>query len=344
MLADAEPAPLTSGKPKSKNAAPAALGLKGKIKEFCYQSFYRLFYSAERVLGVWVIFLFLRPIALIDLARRWKQLPQFDRLRRVAPKSFWQGLSSGTHYRKMIFDWHESMGVSLLYGRMGAPYWRKRVTVRGKMPFDTPGWEKRPIIIAQMHVGGYALIRTWLRSHGIKASLYVGGMPPILDQPAFLKREAEVDRAYGLEDIPGWFRTSHSLREILRFLKPGNVLVMALDGGNVSPDSDRQETGDFPIFVKKGVCRIGAQVNALVYPASFKRLGPCRYEARFGQPVPDELLHKDDLTEATHHLVKELWRDIRADPDDLLWSALESFPPTFEERQRVVTERPRTWP
>jgi len=60
--------------------------------------------------------------------------------------------------------------------------------------------------------------------------------------------------------------------------------------------------------------------------------------------VSDELLHHDDPTEATQHLVTELWRDIRANPDDLLWSALESFPPTFEERQRVVTERPRTWP
>ena len=347
MLTNAEPAVAAPKMPmpkKGRPVPPQPASIRVTLRNLFYRLFYPLYFATERVLGAWTIFLFMRPMALLDLSRRQPQFPAFARLREVAPKSFWRGVTARQHYRKMIFDWHEFMGLCLMYIRFGTPYWQKRITVRGEFPFDQPGWDQRPVIIAVMHTGAYAFIRSWLRSRGIGCSLYVGGLPPILDHPAFQEREAAADRAYGVAETMGYFRTQHSLRDLLKFLKPGRVLVMAIDGGLPSPDSDRQETGDFPIFVKQGVCRIGAQVGAMIYPASMRRIGLGRYEVHFGKQVPDELLAEKDPAAATQHVVTELWRDIRKNPDELMWSSLESFPPTEEERQRVVDERPRTWP
>ncbi len=171
-----------------------------------------------------------------------------------------------------------------------------------------------------------------MRSQGVPTASLIAAMPALLDNEHYQKILDAGDRLYGLAGVPHLFRGSSGLREAIRFLKPGNVLTMALDGGKPSPESDRQDAGGFPIFIKKGACRVAAQTNAIVVPVSVKRRGS-RFELRFGKPVPDELIQKQDLSEAMQHVISELWPDLQEDPSDLNWTTLEALAPTLQVKR-----------
>jgi len=192
-----------------------------------------------------------------------------------------------------------------------------------------PEWGKRPMVLAFLHTGQFGLIRFWMRAQGVPTASLIAGLPHFAD---VLDDILEIgDRRYGLTGVPQTFYASRALRDSIRYLTPGHVLTIALDGDGSSPY--QHSAGEFPIEVKEGACRIAARTNAMVIPTSVKRTAPCCFEMRFGQPVPDELIRQKDSSAATQYLVSELWKDLEKDPEQLNWTTMEALAPTLKEKR-----------
>jgi lauroyl/myristoyl acyltransferase len=313
---------------------PSALrrkGFWGSLRFLYYKVIIQFMCAVESVGGAAVVPWLMAPFAVLDFTIRRRDYPQFVRLHDALPDTFWNGLGPKQHYWKMIRDWQEGLGTILFYHRLGLPYWQKRFRVVGTPPQLLAEWGSRPVILAFLHTGQFGLIRFWLRSQGVPTASMVKGMPHQVEiLQAILDRG---DVRYGLEGVPQIFSGSKSIREAIRFLVPGHALTMAMDGGGSSSKVDGHYAGDFPIQVQEGACRIAAQTNARVIPVSVKRTAACRFDIRFGEPVPDALIQKDDFCGATQHLISELWKDLKHDPGELNWTTLEALAPDLKAKR-----------
>lgn len=326
-LASPLPVPLTKNQ-----SSPVAIhrGGRARLKALCYKVFYRIFFAVERLGGARIMPLLMAPHTLFNMVKRRREYALFVEFRNVMPPKFWKGIGPKEHYLKMIRVWYEFMGMAIAYPRLGQPYWQERVKVVGEPPFDSPEWKSRPIILTFLHTGAFGIIRFWMRARGFRTASLLGDTPTIMHNEIFRPYLEAGDKEYSIEGVPQLFKYEGGIREAIRFLKPGNFLTIALDGGKRGAESDRHDAGGYPIFVKKGACRIAAQTNAIVLPVGVRRTSSYRYEVKFGKPVPDELLQKGDFVAATQHLVSELWPDLAEDPSDLNWTTLEALAPKLQ--------------
>ncbi len=314
----------TAGTPEASPVAIPSSPPKGYARLYNAR-LYKICYAIERIGGARIVPLLTLPFAALDILRRRRDYARFLRVRSaVLPATFWKSVGPLRHYMRMIFNWQETLMIALLYSRVSLPYWKKRFEVVGTAPQDLPEWGKRPVIVAFMHTGAFPIIRWYLRMQGLPTASLVGAMPLIIDNDYYNVYLSTGDKMNGVEGTPHYFR---SIRDALRYLKPGRVLTMALDGGTIAPQSERPQVAGHLIDVKRGACRVAAQTGAIVMPISMRRKGWCRYEVHYGSRVPDELLEKGDYAAATQHLVSELWPDLEAHPENLNWTALEAFAP-----------------
>jgi len=312
-------------------------GIRRKLGTFYSRFIFRYWRAVDSLAGANLVSWFMSPILLVDLLSRLEDFPHFIRYRSLLPKDFWKGCTPWVHYFRMTRDWDEFLVLSSFGDRLGLPYWKKRLTLRGEPLQTRPDWEKRPVILAFLHTGPYLLIRLWIRSLGIKAAAYVGTIPSVLDNEYYQKILEEADKKYDLADVPHTFRGVDELMKAVRFLKPGRVLTIALEGGYSYTNDDCREIEGIPIFLKDGVCHMAAKTNAIIIPTSIHRTESCRYELRLGKQVPDALIRTGNFGGAMDHLLTELWTDLKSNPSDLTWSALEALNP------KMVKER-AAWP
>jgi lauroyl/myristoyl acyltransferase len=293
--------------------------------------FFRVFHATEMVLGPRVCELWALPFAWMDNHRRRKDYPQFLRLREALPAEFWKGLTPLRHHRDMIWNWEITGGAIFHYHRLGLPYWQKRFHVRGTPPWELPEWGARPVVLAFLHTGAFALIPFWVRSRGIPAAFVLGGLPYMLNNEAFKNMRRAGDYRYGVEDVPLTFpRRGPGLRDAIRFLAPGRVLAMALDGGRMSAEFDAYDAGGFSFYAKQGASRIAAQTDSILMPVAIRCRDGVEFDVRFGRSVPNELLQKHDYAAATQHLITELWTDLRENPGEISWTTLEGISPDLK--------------
>lgn len=296
--------------------------------------FFRVLHATELVLGPGILRIWAIPFAWANFRQRQRNFPQFLQLRQALPDEFWKGLTPEQHQRKLVSHWIFPGGAILHYHRLGLPYWQKRFHVRGTQPWDLPEWGSRPVVVAFFHTGAFTLIPFWLRSRGIPAGFVMGGLPFMVDNEAFQDMRRAGDHRYGVDGVPLTFqRRGPAVRDAFRFLQPGRVLAMALDGGRMSSEFDAYDAGGFPFYAKQGACRIAAQTNAILVPMAIRSTAPFKFEVRFGTPVPDELLRAHDFIAATQHLVTELWRDLKENPDEISWTTLEGISPDLRTQR-----------
>jgi lauroyl/myristoyl acyltransferase len=298
--------------------------------EILYYKFHVKFFGLlEGIFGAGIVAWFMKPLAWVDMLKRKRHFAQFLRLRSALPEKFWQDAPAKEHLWKITRDWQEGCGAMMLYHRLSLPYWQKRFTITGNPPQTLPEWGKRPMVLAFLHTGQFGLIRFWMRAQGVPTAALIAGLPHIA---GVISNNLKIgDRRYGLTDVPQTFYASRSLRAAVRFLTPGHVLTIALDGDGSSPH--QHTAGEFPIQVKEGACRIAAITHALVIPTSVKRTAPCCFEIRFGRPVPDELMKQKDSSAATQYVISELWKDLENDPEELNWTTLEALAPALKEKR-----------
>lgn len=307
-------------------------GLRGAIEHLVYKGLAQLYCGIERVAGASVVPWLMMPLAGVDMLKRRRDFSQFVRLRNALPPTFWEGVEPRGHYWKVSRDWNEGLGTMLFYHRLGLPQWQRRFRVTGTPPHQLPEWGEKPVVVAFLHTGQFGLLRYWLRAQGVAAASLIAGLPHFADVH---QRSLDIgDRLYGLVDVPHTFYASRELRDAVRFLAPGRALTVALDGAGSDHRSNHHSAGEFPIEVREGACRIGAQTNAIVLPASVRRTAPCQYEIRFGRPVPGELIEKHDFAAATQFIISELWQDLKKDPGELNWTTLEALAPGKKAKRR----------
>jgi lauroyl/myristoyl acyltransferase len=312
------------------------MGLRVGLQEIFARNLLRLFYAMERLFGPGIVPWMAAIFIFRDIVKRRKDYAPFVRLRKTLPDGFWKGIGPLRHALKMTRDWHETIATALLYHRLGSPEWQKRFEIVGTPLHVLPEWGSRPVVLAFLHTGPYGLFTYWLRSQKIAASYLAEGLPPALMNKLYQKMEEAGDARYDLKSIPLRISTTE-LREAIRFLQPGHVLGMALDGAKVVPEFVGYQAGGFPIQAKDGACRIAATTNAVVIPVSISRIGGCRFEIRFGKAVPDELIQKKDFFAATQYLISELWPNIEKNPGDMNWTTLDAF-------SSVPKTKRRGWP
>lgn len=121
--------------------------------------------------------------------------------------------------------------------------------------------------------------------------------------------------------MPRTIRGQGALRSAARFLVPGRILTVALDGhSSASVYSMGSE-----IRLNDGAVRLALLSNALLLPASAVKKGWFRFEIRFGRPVPEEIMRAGDVRQAVQHLASELWQELRQDRCAINWTTLEAY-------------------
>ncbi len=304
-----------------------------KIRAAVYRSYILAIRLAERLLGPRAVSLPLFPIIAGDFLRRLPDFTQFHRLREFLPPTL-REQPALRHYFRMIRIWHESLAVTILFDRLDSPAWTRRIRESGPAPDQLPEWNQRPVIVIFLHAGGYALLRSRLRSRGIPAALQVRALPEISFQAHRIRKAGNA--RYGMSDIPEILMGGNAARNALKFLIPGHALLVALDPGWDEPLT-RYDVGGIALHLQDGAVRLARHTRAILLPASVHRTGPLQFDIRYGTPVPDSLLQTDDTAPAMQHLVEELWPQLERDPDAIGWHTLEALNPV---RAKIRT----TWP
>jgi hypothetical protein len=300
-----------------------------------HTAYFQTLRGAERVFGAGILIWMIAPEIILTCLERLKDYAQFRRLRAALPASFWKGLPALHHFVRMFCVWTTSLTVTLFYDRLNTPAWQKRITIRGTPPQSLPEWETRPVVIAFLHTGGFPILRYWLRAQRISAASYLGTLPRSFRHGGKFRDEA--DRVYGLSEVPHIFSGGKSLKEALRFLKPGCALMVALEERDFQEPHGSYSINGVSIGLNDVALRIARLAEAILIPAAVQATGPFQFEIKFGRPVPTNLMEEDAMTASNFHLLQELWPDLQQDPSAMTWTTLEALSPELR--------RPRgMWP
>ncbi len=237
-------------------------------------------------------------------------------LRSLLPRDFWNDCRAFRHYARMIVHWQESLAACLLSNRLHEQRWQKRITIHGTPPHQLPEWGERPVIVAYLHTGSFVFLGYWLRASGLHVASFVKVRPPVL------ALNAELNQRDGQgASLPRTIRGQGALRSTARFLMPGRILTVALDGHFSSGVYSMGRN----IRLNDGAVRLALLCNALVLPASVRNKGWFRFEIRFGRPVPQKIMGAGNVREAVQHLASELWEELRQDRCAINWTTLEAY-------------------
>jgi lauroyl/myristoyl acyltransferase len=222
----------------------------------------------------------------------------------------------------MFYAWLISLAVSIFYDRLTSPRWQKRMPFTGNISLMTEG--KQPVIIVFLHTGGYPVLRYWLRAKSLPAALY-------LTMNVRLSRFtqeiwARADLAYGLQDVPHLFFRKGSLRKAVEFLKPGRVLLIALEERNFSATRKAYPFGEGHICLNDLAVRMALLTNAVLLPVTVKLKGFCRFQIDFKEPVPSALLN-EGVDSVNLYLARQFWPDVVENPLSMTWATLEAIAP-----------------
>jgi lauroyl/myristoyl acyltransferase len=283
-----------------------------------------VFRFIERCFGPTCLPVVVTPVIYLDLLRRLVDYREFKRVRAVLPDDFWRGLSPWRHYLIMIRNWQSTLATWLLADRLHLPQWISRFEVSGTPPHQLPEWGARPVLLVYMHLGGYGLLRSWMRAQGVTAGCYSVGRPTVINLPWAEKIVAQAGAVHGLGYAPYTFLGPHRLRDMIKFLIPGRLVTIALDSESQST-MIYQAGGKYPMRVSEGIVRLAALTHAVLLPVSVLPRGIGRFHVRFRTPVPDELIDEKQPRAATQFLLDQLWKDIEAEPSGLGWASLEQL-------------------
>jgi hypothetical protein len=299
-----------------------------------HTAYFQTLRGAERLFGPGILFWMLAPEILLTGVGRCKDYGHLQKLRARLPSTFHKG-SDLAHFRRMFRGWTTGRTVTLFYDRLNSRAWKKRITVRGIPPHLLPEWGRQPVVVAFLHTGAFPLLRYWLRAQRIPVATYVGGLPRSFRYGQKFRDRG--DLAYGLSDTPHVFSGGKSLRDALRFLKPGHSLLVALEERDFGKPPDAYSLNEISICLNQVAFRIACLANAVLMPAAVRQRGLCHFEITFGRPVPAAMMNEEGLATSNLHLLRELWRDLEDDASALTWTTLEALSPD------LITKR-GTWP
>ncbi len=276
---------------------------------------------AERAWGTrslpWVLW----PFVLVEFLMFRMPYGMFRKDRYRLPTAFWRGEGFFRHCVRLVWQWQGS--PSVYYDRLQSPEWRRNIRITGTPPHRLPGWGTRPVVLGFLHNSGFMAIRYWLRAQGIPAATFAWYVEGMYHRCGHIRDAG--DRLYGLEGVPHIFFAKGDMREMVKFLKPGRLLLVALDGYAQARDVPYQVNGR-PMVLRDGAARLAAAKNAILQPVSMLQRSFSRFDIHFGDPLPDEVVMCGDSRVATQRLGEELWGVLEKNPGAISWVTLQSFP------------------
>ena len=205
--------------------------------------------------------------------------------------------------------------------RLAAETWRARAVLEGREHWTAAQAAGRPVVLAFFHFGPIAEMGLWLRALGIPAASFSGG-----SASRRLWLEPAKDRRSPLPGVPNFFYADE-LRAAVKFLAPGNALLIAVD----SPAEKKVlvPAGDGWNFeMATGALRLAARHQAVLIPFTIVDAGGWKFRLRLHQPVPAELLVAgDEFEQAAAHLLAEMLPVIQAHPEQCRTELVRRFKP-----------------
>jgi lauroyl/myristoyl acyltransferase len=203
--------------------------------------------------------------------------------------------------------------------QLGTPKWRDRLQIDGLQYLETARRQQRPVILAFCHFGPYSLLRFWLRAAGFPVATLVKGQSQVRPMDKRLK-----DRVSPFPEIPTAFHRENQLRDAVKFLASGNVLLVAIDimsGKKMELALD--ECWQF--WMATGPIRMAMRQNAEIIPCSIIDRGDWHFRIHLGPPVPAALLASGDPLPVGKHLLDAMLPVWRAHPEHCTKEFLTKF-------------------
>ncbi len=269
---------------------------------------------AGKVLPLTVLLVLLYPIALLraafdTIARRGKFLTP----RALPPVG--RSASFRVELRERTSAWLSTAAL-LWADRFARPPWSSRLDV-GDLERVRSTASTRPVLIATLHFGGIFLMPTLLRAYGVPTAAVVGDK--LWPVRWWRERRAQLT---SIDGLPTHLRSGDA-RAMMRYLQPGRCLLVALD----YPIGDQVATpyGGSAMRLSTASFRLARLTGAAIVPVLVRVEGPWRYSLHVGQPVPDELLAREDDAAVLAHIVNELMPVAEVKPEQALPLLVNAF-------------------
>ncbi|HEU6448004.1 MAG TPA: hypothetical protein VFV23_06170 [Verrucomicrobiae bacterium] len=229
----------------------------------------------------------------------------------------------------LMLHYHLNSQVEFFPDRLANPKWQERCRVIGLEPVRRAIDEKRPVIVAFCHFGAYQLMGYWLRALGLPAATIVAGEVARRSQLNRLK-----SRWSPFRDMPTVFHQDR-LPEMIKFLKSGKLLLVALDAPS-GKQLDVPIADGWTFQTATGGLRLAAKNGAKLFFASMIEEGPWRFCLEFGQPVPPELLtNKDDPMPAAKFLLADWLACAKKFPGQMSPKKIRLFKKIESEKNQI---------
>jgi lauroyl/myristoyl acyltransferase len=264
--------------------------------------------GAERVLppiALWFLLWPLNEALAIVSARRNRERVPATRLPMPANSRIPSLFQRWRHFRRQQSHWWLLGWID----RLSSPKWQRRLTVRDLDKLTTV-LAGRPVIICSLHTTSVLTLAAWLRSLGLPTA-HVPVDVTWFSNPARLRKAAlaaKMGQAFVLRpDQP---------REMFRFLKPGNILLLTadFDRGRVTNVPWR----DASIEVGTGLFRMARSTGSAVVPVSIFETGRWSYEVTVFDPVPQGVIDGGDTDAAARYVVDRLVPLVAERPDQAM--------------------------
>jgi len=180
----------------------------------------------------------------------------------------------------------------------------------------------RPVVLAFFHFGPVYTLRQWVRAYGFPAAGYMGG-----DLESRGKLAQLQDRVTPFPEVPTIFFPD-DLRAVMKFVKGGNILFMAVDSREGRQTTAEVE-GGWTTKLNTGAARLAHGTGADLMLCSIVNEDFWRYRVKFSPPIPGESLGtEEDLAEANRRLLEAMLPDFKAYPDQFVlpiqWSRIQT--------------------
>ena len=206
--------------------------------------------------------------------------------------------------------------------RIAEPKWRSRCRVEGLEYLRAAQAAGRPVVLAFFHFGPVYTLRQWVRAYGFPAAGYMGG-----DLESRGKLAQLQDRVTPFPEVPTIFFPD-DLRAVMKFVKGGNILFMAVDSREGRQTTAEVE-GGWTTKLNTGAARLAHGTGADLMLCSIVNEDFWRYRVKFSPPIPGESLGTEaDLAEANRRLLEAMLPDFKAYPDQFVlpiqWSRIQT--------------------
>lgn len=209
------------------------------------------------------------------------------------------------HFRRQQTHWWLLGWID----RLSSPKWQRRLRVRD-LDKLTAVLAERPVIVCSLHTTSVLTLAAWLRSLGLPTA-HVPVDVTWFSNPARLRKQALAARMGG-----AFMLRPDQPREMFRFLKPGNILLLTADfnAGRVTNVPWR----DCTVEVGTGLFRMARATGSAVVPVIIFETGRWSYDVTVFDAVPQDLIEAADTDAAARYVVDCLVPPVVERPDQAM--------------------------